>query len=158
MTLSAKEKSNRYSTVVKELTAILDPSHYAMTDIGKMATISSVLHMHFPEWVFVGYYRQVAERKLEIGPYQGAILACGTIDFGRGVCGVAAETGRTQIVEDVTQFPDYIACDDQTQSEIVVPVISENRAIAVLDIDGADIGTFDSTDAKFLEQIAPMII
>ncbi len=122
-----------------------------------MATLSALLKIEFREWVFCGFYRAVGPRTLEIGPYQGEILACGKIDFSRGVCGAAAMERKTIIVDDVRTYSGYIACDDQTRSEIVVPVFKDNTLIAVLDIDSAKIGAFDSTDKIQLEKLAGLI-
>ena len=71
------------------------------------------------------------------GPFQG-MPACVRIPFGRGVCGVAAETKTTQLVADVHQFPGHIACDSASNSEIVVPIVKEGAVIGVLDIDSPE--------------------
>jgi GAF domain-containing protein len=91
--------------------------------------------------------------ELVVGPYQGT-LGCLRIAFGRGVCGTAAATGRTQLVEDVHAFPGHIACDSRSQSEIVVPVRdADGRLIAVLDVDSDRPAAFDAVDQLWLEQI-----
>ena len=94
---------------------------------------------------------------LEIGPYQGNLIACGHISFGRGVCGTAATNKKTIIVNDVSSFRDYIACDHQPISEIVVPVIKNDKLIAILDIDGDTEGQFDNEDQSFLEELVTLI-
>jgi GAF domain-containing protein len=92
-------------------------------------------------------------RELVVGPYQGT-LGCLRIAFGRGVCGAAAESGKTQIVEDVHAFPDHIACDARSRSEIVVPVFDASGAlIAVFDVDATEPAAFDQVDAVGLERI-----
>jgi len=101
----------------------------------------------------VGFYRVTETNLLTIGPYQGDVLACGTIPFGKGVCGVAAEKGETIIVDDVSEFPNYIACDSDTKSEIVVPVVRNGKVTAVLDVDSGEIGWFDITDNQSLESV-----
>jgi GAF domain-containing protein len=91
------------------------------------------------------------DRELVVGPYQGT-LGCLRIAFGRGVCGAAAETGRTQIVEDVHAFPGHIACDGRSESEIVVPVFDPaGTLIAVFDVDATRKAAFDAVDAEALE-------
>mgnify|MGYP002391310144 CR=1 FL=1 len=90
---------------------------------------------------------------LMIGPYQGKVLACGTISYARGVCGACARERRTLIVPDVHQFPGYIACDDLTRSEIVVPVLRDGELLAVLDVDGAEPNLFDEIDQRYLEAL-----
>ena len=92
-------------------------------------------------------------RELVVGPYQGT-LGCLRIAFGRGVCGAAAATGQTQVVEDVNAFPDHIACDARSQSEIVVPVFdARGELIAVFDVDSDRPAAFDALDAQWLERI-----
>lgn len=152
-----KNKTERYEAALRTIRAVLGPEGYQLSEIGHMATISSILAREFPEWIFTGFYRVIKKDLLEIGPYQGPILACGTIEFGRGVCGTSARTGETVIVRDVSEFPGYISCDSATRSEIVVPVFHKNRLIAVLDIDSAQIGDFDETDRRYLEKIVAYI-
>ena len=151
------DKQARYEKALEELGYLLGtdgvPPKYQLDDIGTMATIATVLKMNLPHFLFVGFYRAMEDNMLQIGPYQGEVLACGTIDYGRGVCGVCAQERRTLIVPDVRQFPHYIACDDETQSEIVVPVLRDGYLLAVLDVDGAEIGLFDEVDQHYLEKL-----
>lgn len=147
------DRKKRYKTVISTLDAFIGPGGYNMTEIGRMATICSVLAIEFREWIFTGFYRVVASDMLEIGPYQGRILACGKIKFGRGVCGTSAESGKTVIVDNVSEFPGYIACDSETVSEIVVPVFKNGTLTAVLDIDSGQSAAFDKVDKKYLEII-----
>jgi GAF domain-containing protein len=118
-----------------------------------MALISAVLRVNLPYFLFVGFYRVVGKDMLIIGPYQGEMVVCGTIPFGKGVCGVCAVKKETIIVGDVTKFPGYIACDGETKSEIVVPVIERGELTAVFDVDGAGFADFDETDGHYLEEI-----
>jgi len=76
-----------------------------------------------------------------------------TIPFGKGVCGAAAEKGETIIVNDVSKFLNYIACDSDTKSEIVVPVVRNGKVTAVLDLDSVEMGWFSETDKQSLESI-----
>ncbi|ODV96441.1 hypothetical protein PACTADRAFT_49788 [Pachysolen tannophilus NRRL Y-2460] len=101
-------------------------------------------------------------KQLILGPFQGKV-ACQTIGFGRGVCGTCYSTMETQLVPDVNEYPGHIACDGETQSEIVVPVISKgkngeaNVIRGVLDIDCLAKEGFDEVDKKFLELLAERI-
>ena len=98
-------------------------SRYAVDTTGRMATIYSFLKVAFPHLIFVGFYTvREPGAMLQIGPYQGPVLATGLIAFGKGVSGTAAESRVTQIVADVSTCANYIPCDDVTRSEIVVPV------------------------------------
>ncbi|KAI1465929.1 GAF domain-like protein [Daldinia caldariorum] len=102
-----------------------------------------------------------SKRQLVLGPFQGKV-ACQTIAFGKGVCGAAAETQTTQLVPDVEKFPGHIACDGDSKSEIVVPIVvegegGEKKLVAIIDIDCADLNGFDDVDKKYLEQLAELL-
>ena len=121
----------------------------------KMATMASMLNDAFPVFFWTGFYvvDPLKAEELVVGPYQGT-LGCLRIPFARGVCGAAARTRQTQIVEDVHAFPGHIACDARSQSEIVVPVLdAKGDLIAVLDVDATDKAAFDARDAAALEQL-----
>lgn len=121
-------------------------------DIAGMATLSSLVHHSFGH-LWTGFYRVVAANRLLVGPYQGT-LGCLDIEFGRGVCGVAAAERRTIVVPDVARFSGHITCDARARSEIVVPVFDANQSlIAVFDIDSAREARFDQQDANGLERI-----
>lgn len=90
--------------------------------------------------------------ELRLGPFQGKV-ACVRIPFGRGVCGTAAETKTSQLVEDVHQFPGHIACDSASNSEVVVPIIKDNQVVGVLDIDSPSVARFTQEDLTGLEQV-----
>lgn len=146
------DKAARYAEVEAEILAVLDGE----TDrVARMATVSSMLADAFPAYFWIGFY-VVDPRKgdeLVIGPYQGT-LGCLRIPFGRGVCGAAAATRRTQIVPDVHAFPGHIACDSRSASEIVVPVFdASGDLIAVLDVDATQKAAFDAEDARSLERL-----
>ena len=120
--------------------------------IANMANISSLLHEQFGFW-WTGFYRVVSANELVLGPFQGPV-ACTRIKKGRGVCGTAWETDTTQVVPDVELFPGHIACSSESKSEIVVPLHSQDGSIiGVLDIDSAELNTFDETDRHWLEKI-----
>jgi GAF domain-containing protein len=96
---------------------------------------------------------ETRERELVVGPYQGT-LGCLRIAYGRGVCGAAAATGETQLVEDVHAFPGHIACDAKSQSEIVVPVKdAAGKLLAVFDVDSDRPAAFDAVDQAGIEKI-----
>ena len=120
--------------------------------IALMATVTCELHHHFAHFHWTGFYRVVGTEVLKIGPYQGG-HGCLVIPFSRGVCGAAARSGQTQLVSDVEAFPGHIACAASTRSEIVVPVYSSGRVIAVFDVDSNDPDAFDEDDRDALESI-----
>ena len=146
------EKAERYASVAEEIASVLadEPNLTA-----RMATVASMLAASFETFFWTGFYVVDPDKREElvVGPYQGT-LGCLRIAFGRGVCGAAAATGQTQIVEDVDAFPDHIACDSRSKSEIVVPVVdAQGRLIAVFDVDAEVVGAFDAVDADWLERI-----
>ena len=124
--------------------------------IANMANISACLYETFRFW-WVGFYR-VVQDELVLGPFQGP-LACTRIRKGRGVCGTAWAKRETVIVPDVELFPGHIACSSASRSEIVVPVFSADRTevTSVLDIDSAELNTFDRTDKEWLEKIVMVL-
>ncbi|MFK5977984.1 MAG: GAF domain-containing protein [Rhizobiaceae bacterium] len=117
--------------------------------IAKMATIACELYHAFDEFHWVGFYRNVGNDTLKIGPYQGG-HGCLVIPFTKGVCGACARSGEVQIVDDVNAVTDHIACSATTQSEIVLPVFQGNEMIGVLDVDSDNLAQFDKSDAEFL--------
>lgn len=146
------DKAARYAEVEIEILAVLEgePNRTA-----RMATVASMLADAFETYFWTGFYLVADDRadELVVGPYQGT-LGCLRIPFGRGVCGAAARTGLTQLVEDVHAFPGHIACDSRSRSEIVVPVRDASGAlIAVFDVDAAEPAAFDATDAQALERL-----
>ncbi|MDQ3281582.1 MAG: GAF domain-containing protein [Acidobacteriota bacterium] len=123
-----------------------------LDDIALMATINSVLANRFPYYFWTGFYRVCGDR-LVVGPYIGTV-GCLQIEFGRGVCGTAAEKRETVLVPDVHQFPGHIACDPNSRSEIVVPVFDpEGTLIAVFDVDSDQVNAFDEEDQRGIERI-----
>lgn len=108
---------------------------------------------------WAGFYvkNPETENELILGPFQGKV-ACQTIQFGRGVCGTAVSEAQTQVVPDVEKFPGHIACDGDTKSEIVVPLLKDDEVIGVLDIDCLTLQGFDSVDKEYLEKVAQLVI
>jgi GAF domain-containing protein len=122
-------------------------------EIALQATVVCELHHGLEHFDWTGFYRVVEPGRLKIGPYQGT-HGCLVIPFERGVCGRCAREKQTQIVPDVSQAPDHIACSAATRSEIVVPVLDvRGRVRAVLDVDSDTPNAFDITDAQYLEQV-----
>lgn len=120
--------------------------------IANAANLAALLWYGVPDLNWAGFYL-FDGTELVLGPFQGKI-ACVRIALGRGVCGTAASTGLTQIVNDVHQFPGHIACDSASNSEIVVPLIRAGKLIGVLDLDSPRIARFDRQDAEGLEALS----
>lgn len=140
-----------YAKLVTHTAAVLKG---VRDDVASMATVSALVHNAFGH-LWTGFYRVVAPgRLLRVGPYQGT-LGCLEIEFGRGVCGMAAAEQRTIVVRDVREWPDHITCDPRSLSEIVVPVFNaQHELIAVLDVDSTVPGMFDEDDRRGLEAVA----
>ena len=144
-------KQETYQTLLPQIESLVARETDA---IANMANVAAALHEAFGFW-WTGFYR-VEGQQLVLGPFQGPI-ACTRIPYGKGVCGTAWQRAETVIVPNVHEFPGHIACSSASNSEIVVPLLRNNRVIAVLDIDSKDLNTFDETDKLYLEQIAAML-
>ena len=142
-------KSEQYERALGHLRSLVEGE---TDEIAVMATIVCELHHGLDHFDWTGFYRVVAPGLLKLGPYQGG-HGCLTIPFERGICGKCAREAKTQIVPDVTQAPDHIACSSSTRSEIVVPVLDgAGRLRAVLDVDSDAPTAFDAIDAHHLEE------
>jgi GAF domain-containing protein len=121
--------------------------------IALMATTVCELYHGDERFDWVGFYRNVGDETLKIGPYQGG-HGCLTIPFSRGVCGACARSREVQLVPDVEEFDDHIACAASTRSELVLPVFDAQGAlIAVLDIDSDMPDAFDEEDVVALTEL-----
>ena len=144
-------KTEKYQLLCEQIKALVDVESDI---IANMANISSMIHETFA-LLWTGFYRVVGE-ELVLGPFQGP-LACTRIRRGKGVCGTAWTERRTLVVADVEAFPGHIACSSLSKSEIVVPLFAGDEVIGVLDIDSAELSTFDEIDAHWLEKIVGML-
>lgn len=124
--------------------------------IANAAQFSAFLYSQIDDLNWAGFYLN-RDEELVLGPFQGQI-ACVRIPFGRGVCGVAAQSLQTQRVEDVHEFPGHIACDSASNSELVVPLVKEGRLIGVLDLDSPKVGRFSEQDQAGIEQLAAIFL
>lgn len=121
--------------------------------IADLANISALLFEQIDDVNWLGFYLARSEDELVLGPFQGRV-ACVRLSFGKGVCGVAAQSQTVQLVEDVHQFAGHIACDSASNSEVVAPIIVNGRTVAVLDVDSPSIGRFSEDDANGIQAIA----
>lgn len=122
--------------------------------IANLANIAAALKEQF-NWLWIGFYL-VKNDELVLGPFQGPV-ACTRIKKGRGVCGTSWASEATLIVDDVEKFPGHIACSSLSKSEIVVPLMHQNKVMGVLDADSESMASFDETDKNYLEQIVALI-
>lgn len=121
-----------------------------------MANASALLYHRLNAVNWVGFYLLTSAQQLLLGPFQGKI-ACVRIPIGHGVCGTAVATGKIQRVADVHQFSGHIACDADTNSEIVFPLAINNEIIGVLDIDSIEIDRFDEQDQQGLLAVVDIL-
>ncbi len=149
--ISAGSKEDKYRELLPQLHALVGTE----TDfIANLANVAAALKQTF-NFFWTGFYI-VKGDELVLGPFQGPI-ACTRIRIGRGVCGTAWKEARTLIVPDVEQFPGHIACSSDSKSEIVVPIIKQGKVIGVLDIDSDSPDSFDTIDARYLEEICTYV-
>jgi L-methionine (R)-S-oxide reductase len=123
--------------------------------IANMANIASLIWQFVPDLNWAGFYRMV-DGELVLGPFQGK-AACIRIPLDKGVCGAAARMAETQLVEDVHAFPGHIACDADSRSELVVPIIRDGAVLAVIDLDSPLPSRFDADDAAGIELLAALL-
>lgn len=123
--------------------------------IANMANSAALLWQYLPQLNWAGFYRML-DGALVLGPFQGK-AACIRIALGQGVCGTAAASGETQIVADVHAFPGHIACDAESASELVVPILRGGAVIAVIDLDSPVKNRFDAEDAAGVAAIAALL-
>lgn len=124
--------------------------------IANAANLAALIFNSVPDLNWAGFYF-VEDNELVVGPFQGQ-PACVRIVPGKGVCGTAMVTRETQRVEDVEAFAGHIACDPNSRSEVVVPLIVDDEVIGVLDIDSPKPGRFSSEDARGFEQLAEIYV
>lgn len=148
-------KEEKYISLIPQLSSLIEDEK---NFIANLANLTSALKYSFDDFLWVGFYLRDNIKKDEIvlGPFQGRV-ACTRIAIGKGVCGTSAQRKETIIVRDVDKFPGHIACDSLSRSEIVIPVIKDGEAAAVLDIDSDKPDNFDLTDKRYLEEIIKKI-
>jgi GAF domain-containing protein len=145
-------KEEKYQSVIPQIKALIDGEPDL---VANLANIVAALMEQFG-WLWIGFYL-VKENQLVLAPFQGPV-ACTRIKKGKGVCGTSWEKAETLIVPDVEKFPGHIACNSKSRSEIVVPIIRNNKVRGVLDIDSDRLAAFDEADKQFLEEIVDLII
>jgi L-methionine (R)-S-oxide reductase len=151
--VSAADKPALYAGLSRQLTALLAGER---DFIANAANTAALIWHSLPDLNWAGFYRCVGD-VLVLGPFQGR-PACVRIPLGKGVCGAAAMQRKTVIVPNVHAFPGHIACDQASNSEIVVPLIKHDRLLGVLDLDSSKPGRFDSLDQAGLERIVEVLV
>lgn len=144
-----QQPSTSYAELLQQAAGLFDGERDPWANSANVAALVWAL---LPDLNWAGFYF-LRGGELIVGPFQGKI-ACVRIPLGAGVCGTAALRHETLIVPDVHRFPGHIACDAASNSEIVVPLIAENRLVGVLDLDSPSYGRFGAGDAAGLEMLA----
>lgn len=142
-------KPDQYAQLLVQARALMDGERDRTANA---ANLSSLVFHALPDLNWAGFYFYDGT-ELVVGPFQGH-PACVRIALGKGVCGTAAATRRTQVVPDVDAFPGHIPCDSASRSEVVVPLYLGDRLVGVFDLDSPVPGRFDADDQAGLEAIA----
>ena len=149
----ATSKRELYADLLSQAKGLLHDEH---DRVANAANFSALLYHGLPDLNWVGFYF-MKDGELLVGPFQGK-PACVHIALGKGVCGTAAQTRKTQLVPDVNVFPGHIFCDGDSRSELVVPLISKGEMLGVLDLDSPKLARFDEEDQKGLEALARVFL
>ena len=151
--MNDKKKEGRYQRIYVQLQELLKKTD---DPLARMASICAVLHHKMDSYFWTGFYLH-KDGKLIVGPYQGPV-ACQELEKDKGVCWAAVNSGAPVVVADVHAFPDHIACDSRSKSEITLPVFDQQGQIfAVFDVDSDKPDSFNEVDQKSLESILELI-
>ena len=151
--IEAADKQSLYREAAAQLSALLAGEADL---IANAANTSALIAALLPDLNWAGFYF-LQDHELVLGPFQGK-PACVRIPLGKGVCGTAAATRQTQLVDDVQSFPGHIACDAASRSELVVPLMVADRLIGVLDLDSPNPARFDADDRAGVEALAAIFL
>jgi L-methionine (R)-S-oxide reductase len=147
--LSLEEK---YIELKKQLSWLLNKEENLVTNL---ANFTAAVNQTFEKISWVGFYL-ASGNELYLGPFQGKV-ACTKIKIGQGVCGTSAQKMETVVVPDVNEFPGHIFCDADSKSEIVIPMLKDNKFFGVLDIDSNSYNSFNEIDKKYLEDLVEFL-
>lgn len=150
--LKEATKEEKYQSLIPQIEGLM----YGESNlIANLANIAAALKegMNF---FWVGFYLVDSDDELVLAPFQGPV-ACTRIRKGKGVCGTSWERKETLIVPNVDEFPGHIACASASKSEIVIPIIKNDKIIGVLDVDSDQLNDFDDTDQQYLQQILDLL-
>lgn len=142
----------RYQTLLSQVQAIVKDDLPLVTNLANTSSI--LFRMEDINWA--GFYLLI-DNELVLGPFQGDV-ACTRIPLGIGVCGKSAKARQTIVVDDVNQFDGHIACSSLSKSEIVVPIIKEDKLIGVIDLDSPIYSRFKQEEKEFIERVKDELI
>ena len=144
-------KEEQYQSLLPQIEGLLEGETDLIANLGNVV---AALKEQF-NWLWVGFYL-VKNDDLVLGPFQGPV-ACTRIKKGKGVCGTSWARAETLIIPDVEKFPGHIACSSLSRSEIVIPMIKNDKVVGVLDADSIQLNQYDNIDQKYLQQIIDLI-
>ncbi len=151
--MEERKKDGRYSRIYKQLSELVLKSNSASA---RMATIVAVLHHKMEYFFWTGFYL-LENEKMTVNIYQGPV-ACQILEKDKGVCWAGYNKKEPVLVEDVHTFPDHIACDSRSNSEIAIPFKNkEGETLGVLDVDSKEKASFSEVDAKWLTKILELV-
>jgi L-methionine (R)-S-oxide reductase len=151
--LQSTDKASQYRELAEQARGLLQGERDRTANA---ANFAALVYHALPDLNWAGFYFYDGH-ELVVGPFQGK-PACVRIALGKGVCGTAAATRRTQLVRDVEEFPGHIACDAASRSEIVVPLFVDERLIGVWDVDSPKLARFDEEDRAGMERLAQIFM
>ena len=149
--MSQKEKIYRYELLIKQMEALIIGEE---NTIANLSNISALIKSEF-DFLWVGFYL-THEQHLILGPFQGPV-ACTRINYGKGVCGMAWKNAQSILVPDVDKFSGHIACSSLSKSELVSPIIINEKVVCILDADSDRLNGFDEIDKIMFEKICSKI-
>lgn len=145
--------TEKYKLLIQQLDSLISKDDNL---ISNLANFTAALKQSFDKISWAGFYL-FDGKKLYLGPFQGKV-ACTYIELGKGVCGKSAQLRKSIIVPDVHQFPGHIFCDADSKSEIVIPLLKENKLLGVLDLDSTEFNSFDEIDKINLEHVCKLLV
>jgi L-methionine (R)-S-oxide reductase len=151
--VQSASKPNFYRDLQAQLAALLEGER---NWVANCANTAAALYRALADLNWAGFY-MMTRGELVLGPFQGKV-ACVRIEVGRGVCGTAASRRETIVVPDVHEFPGHIACDPDSRSEIVVPMLDSRGLLGVLDLDSPQTSRFDQDDRQGLEALVRLLV
>jgi len=140
---------SQFNLVLSQLDVFIDDSRHQLS---LLANVTALLKQLYPQANWIGFYFAY-QQALHLGPFQGN-SACTYITYDRGVCGAAARSLQPQLVGNVHDFPGHIACDANSLSEVVIPLVVNQELWGVLDLDAPTVNYFNQQDADFLVKVA----
>lgn len=145
-------RKDHYSTILSQIKGVVKGESDLIANLSNIMGVLKTL----PGFFWVGVYI-VKDNQLVLGPFQGPV-ACTRISKGKGVCGSSWSRKMSILVPDVSEFPGHIACNSESQSEMVVPVLNNSGEVAmVIDVDSVALNDFSEDDVQFMEQVAKII-